>query len=289
MCSTPLIVTYPCALVRDALRRILTKSQFRPERILPTLDEGAENYLGLAGICIWLLGVKECTPTTNDLVRRVVAANPSVRPVILAASHTPKGVMLALEAGAFGFLWQNIPSKQLIKSLELVALGQTVIHPQFHLAAFAQMAVQSHSTWEFEATSDDGYRAIAQLPRHSEVLSPAALVALPTAETAGTSNGDGDVVRALSRRELVILRTLTEGASNKMIALKLVITELTVKVHMKAILRKLRLQNRTQAALWARTHLGELASSYAAVTSGARARVDCVTQEAGPVGAQPAS
>ena len=58
---------------------------------------------------------------------------------------------------------------------------------------------------------------------------------------------------------------------------------------MKAILRKLRLQNRTQAAIWARTHLGELASSYAAVTSGARARMDCVTQEAGRVGAQPAS
>jgi DNA-binding NarL/FixJ family response regulator len=91
-------------------------------------------------------------------------------------------------------------------------------------------------------------------------LSPAALVALPAAETPGTSNGGpaGDVVRDLSRRELVILRTLTEGASNKVIALKLVITESTVKVHMKAILRKLRLQNRTQAAIWARTHLGEL-------------------------------
>jgi hypothetical protein len=35
------------------------------------------------------------------------------------------------------------------------------------------------------------------------------------------------------------------------------ITESTVKVHMKAILRKLRLQNRTQAAIWARTYLGE--------------------------------
>ena len=65
-----------------------------------------------------------------------------------------------------------------------------------------------------------------------------------------TSNGGpaGDVVRDLSRRELLILRTLTEGASNKVIALKLVITESTVKVHMKAILQKLRLQNRTQAA-----------------------------------------
>ena len=70
--------------------------------------------------------------------------------------------------------------------------------------------------------------------------------------------------RSLSRRELVILRTLTEGASNKIIARKLVITESTVKVHMKAILRKLRLQNRTQAAIWARTHLGALLENAAA-------------------------
>ena len=263
MSSTPLVVTHPCALTRDALRCILANSQFRPLRILPTLDGGVENYLGSAGICIWLLGVREYALTTNDLVRRVVAASPSVRPVILAASHTPKDVVPALASGVCGFLSQNIPSKQLIKSLELVALGQTVIHPQFHLAAFAQMAVQSHSTLEFEATSassgNNGYKAIAEPPRHSEVLYPAALLALPAAES-GTSNGGpaGEVVRDLSRRELVILRTLTEGASNKVIALKLVITESTVKVHMKAILRKLRLQNRTQAAIWARTHLGEL-------------------------------
>jgi two-component system, NarL family, nitrate/nitrite response regulator NarL len=264
MSSTPLVVTHPCALVRDALCHILTKSQFRPVRILPTLDRGAESYLGSAGICIWLLGVRECASTTNDLVRRVVAANPSVRPVILAESHTAQDIVFALASGACGFLSQNIPSKQLIKSLELVALGQTVIHPQFHQMAFAQMGVESHSTRGFEATSassgNGGYNAIAKLPRHSEEQPPVGLLALPAAETPGTSNGGpaGDVVRDLSRRELVILRTLTEGASNKVIALKLVITESTVKVHMKAILRKLRLQNRTQAAIWARTHLGEL-------------------------------
>ena len=226
MSSTPLVVTHPCALVRDALRCILTRSHFRPVRILPILDGGAENYLGSAGICVWLLGVSERASTTNDLVRRVVASNPSVRPVILAESYAAKDIVLALEAGVFGFLSQNIPSKQLIKSLELVALGQTVIHPQFHLAAFAHMAVQSHRTREFEATSassrNGAYKAIAEPPRNSEVL-----LALPAAETRGTSNGGtaGYVVRDLSRRELVILRTLTEGASNKVIALKLVITE----------------------------------------------------------------
>jgi two-component system nitrate/nitrite response regulator NarL len=66
----------------------------------------------------------------------------------------------------------------------------------------------------------------------------------PMAEQPAPSPAD-DVVRGLSRRELVILRTLTEGASNKIIARKLVNTESRVKVHLKAILRKLRLQNRT--------------------------------------------
>ena len=261
MSSTPLVVTHSCALVRDALRCILIKPRFRPVRILSTLDGDTENYLGSAGVCIWLLGVRECASTTSDLVRRVVAANPSVRPVVLAEFHTAKDIIPALASGAFGFLSLNIPSKQLIKCLELVVLGQTVIHPQFHLAAFAQMAVESHPTREFEATSassgSNGYKAIADPPWHSEVLSPAALVALPAAERTSNGGAAGDVVRDLSRRELVILRTLTEGASNKVIALKLVITESTVKVHMKAILRKLRLQNRTQAAIWARTHLGE--------------------------------
>jgi hypothetical protein len=37
-----------------------------------------------------------------------------------------------------------------------------------------------------------------------------------------------------------------------------VITESTAKVHMKTILRKLRLQNRTQAAMWARTNIDEM-------------------------------
>jgi DNA-binding NarL/FixJ family response regulator len=147
MSGTPLVVTHPCALVRDAFRRILIKSKFRLVRVLPTLDGGAENYLGSAGICIWLLGVRECASTTNDLVRRVVAANPSVRPVILAESHhTAQDIVLALASGVFGFLFQNIPTTELIKSLELVALGQTVIHPQFHQMAFAQMGVESHST-----------------------------------------------------------------------------------------------------------------------------------------------
>ncbi|MFL5137591.1 MAG: LuxR C-terminal-related transcriptional regulator [Microvirga sp.] len=58
-------------------------------------------------------------------------------------------------------------------------------------------------------------------------------------------------VRGLSPREQEILQALVTGASNKMIANKLGITEATVKVHLKTLLRKIDVNNRTQAAIWA--------------------------------------
>ena len=95
------------------------------------------------------------------------------------------------------------------------------------------------------------------LTRHADLRS----LTLPGVATEPSSESQtGDVAQGLSRREMPILRTLMEGASNKGIALRLVTTESTVKVHIKAILRKLRLQNCTQAAIWARDHSSELAS-----------------------------
>ena len=55
----------------------------------------------------------------------------------------------------------------------------------------------------------------------------------------------------LTEREAQILDGLVKGHSNRMIAHTCDVTEATVKVHMKSILRKIRVKNRTQAALWA--------------------------------------
>jgi len=58
-------------------------------------------------------------------------------------------------------------------------------------------------------------------------------------------------MRGLSPREQEILQSLVTGASNKAIANRLGITEATVKVHLKTLLRKIDVNNRTQAAIWA--------------------------------------
>jgi two-component system nitrate/nitrite response regulator NarL len=69
---------------------------------------------------------------------------------------------------------------------------------------------------------------------------------------AGTTNWQSRFTGAsLSSREIEILRCLVDGDPNKIISRRLNITDATVKVHIKAILRKLRVKNRTQAAIWA--------------------------------------
>jgi two-component system nitrate/nitrite response regulator NarL len=58
----------------------------------------------------------------------------------------------------------------------------------------------------------------------------------------------------LSPREAQILSFITKGASNKVIARELNVAESTVKVHVKSVLRKIDVGNRTQAAIWAMGH-----------------------------------
>jgi two-component system, NarL family, nitrate/nitrite response regulator NarL len=71
----------------------------------------------------------------------------------------------------------------------------------------------------------------------------------PKAPAGGAEPGPrGD---RLSPREQEILTHLVAGDANKAIARKLGITEATVKVHLKSVQRKIRVQNRTQAAIWA--------------------------------------
>jgi two-component system nitrate/nitrite response regulator NarL len=62
---------------------------------------------------------------------------------------------------------------------------------------------------------------------------------------------DAGYIRGLTPREIEVLEHLARGDCNKLIARDLGIAAATVKVHVKSLLRKIRLLNRTQAAVWA--------------------------------------
>lgn len=134
------------------------------------------------------------------------------RLVVLGTGSGTDPLAQALRAGADAYLDKSMSRESLLRSLHLVALGE-VVYP---LRA-AEM--------------------LATVPPPEPPAPPSPLPA----------EGGG----ALSRRELQILQCLLAGQSNKAIARQLCITESTVKMHFKNVMRKIQAQNRTQAAVWA--------------------------------------
>ena len=246
--SLPIIVTHPSPLLHEGLHQFL-KSRFRPVRVATTLTGDLETYLVSLEGAIWLTGIERSLAATNSLLRKILSANHRVKAVIMAGSQKPEDIVAALKAGACGYVRQDIGGETLLKALELIAHGELIVHPQL---------VPSETADRNGRAADNLDEGAAYLPTVGRpVPTLPSQPRLASSDTKLEESVDTSDVPSLSRREMLILRMLVKGASNKTIALKLVITESTVKVHMKAILRKLRLQNRTQAAIWARNHIDE--------------------------------
>jgi two-component system, NarL family, nitrate/nitrite response regulator NarL len=137
--------------------------------------------------------------------------------------------------------------------------------PQARTVVFAESAELSHLADMFSAGAD-GYLLKSITPSAlieslrlvalGEKVFPSMLTDFLGAMRANQSGSErvrvGDI--PLSQREIDIIRRLADGHSNKAIAKELSITEATVKVHLKTVLRKLGATNRTQVAIWAVQH-----------------------------------
>ena len=159
-------------------------------------------------------------------VRRFKECYPNARVVVLSDHCDFDGVLSILEAGANGYILKQIDHDTLIKSLDLVMLGETVLSSSV-IDLFTR---QSNS-------GGGGQRLLTGPAKKSQE---------PEVQT---------TLRKFSNREAEVLECLTRGEANKLIARKFDITEATVKVHIKAILRKIQVKNRTQAAVWAHANL----------------------------------
>ena len=106
------------------------------------------------------------------------------------------------------------------------------------------------------AHRDDVASAVRQVFDHS-VFVPAA----PSPSAADRPPRE-EVAHGLTRRELEILKLVSEGHSNAALARMLWVTEQTVKFHLSNIYRKLNVTNRTEASRWAQLN-GVLSSDEA--------------------------
>lgn len=97
-----------------------------------------------------------------------------------------------------------------------------------------------------DAMQDDLIRAIRSVAQGQPYLAPAA-----QRQLLELLKKPGDARESLTAREHDVVKLIAEGMSNKQIARKLNLTEGTVKGYVSQILAKLRLQDRTQIALYA--------------------------------------
>lgn len=117
-------------------------------------------------------------------------------------------------------------------------------------------------------SSESLVNALNILARGERFFSADALHSLFERSPANSDKDQASSARILSVREKEILSHLSNGSTNKQIARQLDIAEATVKVHIKTVLRKLGLANRTQAAVW--TVNGGLTTAPATVRKTAR-------------------
>jgi two-component system nitrate/nitrite response regulator NarL len=155
-----------------------------------------------------------------ETLERLKAQCPLAWVVVLADHLEPNAVVRLCEAGLNGLCSPAMLGSSLVKALELVVVGETFLPAAVVLTLLKQLSRRS----------------------------------VPDAQAVPTTPAVGLAGR-LSDREAQILRCLMQGGSNKGIARRLGLAEATVKVHIKAILRKVQAANRTQAAMWAQQHL----------------------------------
>lgn len=147
--------------------------------------------------------------------------------VVLLADHLAlEEILNAFRAGTNAYFASVQTCEAFVKALELVMLGESFLPCE--LLALVDKDTQEPSGGSSSA-SGNGH---------------------------GEPKADSENWSRLSEREKFILRCIIDGDSNKHVARKLNIAEATVKVHVKAIFRKIRVQNRTQAAIWAMNNTG---------------------------------
>ncbi len=146
-----------------------------------------------------------------EATRRIVAAQPATRVLVLTTFGLDTYVFEALRAGASGFMLKDAPPEELVAAVRIVASGDALLAPAVTRAVVEEFARQE----------------------------PSAPAGPPAA------------VAELTPREREVLDLMVAGLSNPEICARLVISEATAKTHVARILQKLDVRDRVQAVIYA--------------------------------------
>ena len=220
--AIPTALLCDSALLRTGLQHLLRDTPLAIAEAASVTGPKRLQYCS-PGTALLIIEASQNTGRVLEVVQQVRERTPDTRVVALADQFDLGFVRVAHEAGVNGFCLTTSGPAVLINSLELVMLGESIL-PFEVVRSIMERALQAGN----QPVQDDC--------------------------VAGSKMSELTACK-LSVRESEILGCLTKGEPNKVIARKLDITEATIKVHVKAILRKIGASNRTQAAMWASQRL----------------------------------
>jgi two-component system nitrate/nitrite response regulator NarL len=216
--STPrVLLVLRSQLLREGLKRLLTEGGFIVSKEAASPAEAVAFLQPEDGpVFDFIIIDAALCGEASRLQQDIRAAFNESKIIILADEQNMESIGANNIVEADGVLSSEISPEAMIQSLRLIQLGERVAPSELILALLKRNFV--------DGTCRPEPHIQLSIERNGQSPTP---------------------------REQQILRCLLLGYSNKVIARHLGITEATVKVHVKGVLRKIRASNRTQAAIWA--------------------------------------
>ena len=221
MLEIKLLIADDHSLIREGITKILSL-----EPKITVVGEAADGEEAIARVSelhpdIILMDLNMPRLSGIEATKQIINLYPEVKIIALTVHDEDERIFEVIKAGVSGYILKDVDPDSLIQTILSVHAGETVIHP----------TITSRLLGEFSRLT-----AVAKAAEEREAITD-----------------------LLTHREMEILKHIAQGKSNKEIADALYISEKTVKNHISNIFRKIQVEDRTQAALFAvKTKLVEL-------------------------------
>ncbi|MHA3048113.1 response regulator [Acinetobacter sp. ANC 4641] len=161
-----------------------------------------------------------------EILKHIRQTDQELKVIILTACEDEQVVIDAIQLGANGFLPKDTLPEVILQKLQDVLDGQIILHGQ-------------------------GVSILARQVRHTQSQ-------LSEAESWQIDQQEQQDLADMTVRERETLLLIAKGLNNKLIARELGISDGTVKVYVKSLLRKLNVHSRLELSVWAHQHLKSL-------------------------------
>jgi DNA-binding NarL/FixJ family response regulator len=230
-----LLIADDHALVREGLRTVLSGED--DIDVIAEARDGEEALTSCRSLQPDLVLMDVRMPVMDGLeaTRRIKQEMPQVSVVMVTMHENPDYLFEAIKAGAAGYVLKDASGERLLGAVRRTLEGESPLNQELAMRLLVRLAREEK---DGVFTGKDADAPVTEAPAESG----------PPA-TGQTGRRMEKQLESLTPREVEVLRLLSQGQTNPQIARHLLFSVSTVKAHVRSILSKLDVSDRTQAAV----------------------------------------